>query len=389
MIKKGLLLCLFVAQMLAVVSIEEREWAKNEFFLKFLENNSLPASLYWDLDSQDKELASEIKEGQKYQILWKDNEQIEQILIPVNGSDLQIHIYKNLAGKFELHYTPVSYETQTRVLRLNIENSAYQDVEKATGSTPVARAMLNAFAGSVDFRAMQKGDEVVLLYERKERLGQRFGDIVLKMAMIEVNKKPSKVFLYKDSFYDTTGKEMESFLLSTPVKFTRVSSGFTRARYHPILKKYRAHLGVDYAAPAGTPVKSAGNGTISFVGTKTGYGKTVIIQHGSGYSTLYAHLSRFASIRKGQKVAQGQLIAYVGSTGLSTGAHLHFGLYLNNRAINPFSMVKITKAALKGKEKEEFAKVMAAYEQEAQAFIDANNTTPPKELGAFEKVIEF
>lgn len=387
--KKGLLLCLLVAQMFGVVSIEEREWAKNEFFLKFLENNSLPASLYWDLDAQDKELASEIKEGQKYQILWKDNEQIEQILIPVNGSDLQIHIYKDLSGKFVLSYTPISYDTQTRVLRLQIENSAYQDVEKATGSTPVARAMLNAFAGSVDFRAMQKGDEVVLLYERKERLGQRFGDIVLKMAMIEVNKKPSKVFLYKDSFYDTTGKEMESFLLSTPVKFTRISSGFTRARYHPILKKYRAHLGVDYAAPAGTPVKSAGNGTISFVGTKTGYGKTVIVQHGSGYSTLYAHLSRFASIRKGQKVAQGQLIAYVGSTGLSTGAHLHFGLYLNNRAINPFSMVKITKAALKGKDKEEFEKVMTAYEQETQAFIDANNTTPPKELGNFERVIEF
>ena len=387
--KKGLLLCLLVAQMFGVVSIEEREWAKNEFFLKFLENNSLPASLYWDLDAQDKELASEIKEGQKYQILWKDNEQIEQILIPVNGSDLQIHIYKDLSGKFVLNYTPISYDTQTRVLRLKIENSAYQDVEKATGSTPVARAMLNAFAGSVDFRAMQKGDEVVLLYERKERLGQRFGDIVLKMAMIEVNKKPSKVFLYKDSFYDTTGKEMESFLLSTPVKFTRISSGFTRARYHPILKKYRAHLGVDYAAPAGTPVKSAGNGTISFVGTKTGYGKTVIVQHGSGYSTLYAHLSRFASIRKGQKVAQGQLIAYVGSTGLSTGAHLHFGLYLNNRAINPFSMVKITKAALKGKDKEEFEKVMTAYEQETQAFIDANNTTPPKELGNFERVIEF
>ena len=387
--KKGFLLCLLVAQMFGVVSIEEREWAKNEFFLKFLENNSLPASLYWDLDAQDKELASEIKEGQKYQILWKDNEQIEQILIPVNGSDLQIHIYKDLAGKFVLNYTPISYDTQTRVLRLKIENSAYQDVEKATGSTPVARAMLNAFAGSVDFRAMQKGDEVILLYERKERLGQRFGDIVLKMAMIEVNKKPSKVFLYKDSFYDTTGKEMESFLLSTPVKFTRISSGFTRARYHPILKKYRAHLGVDYAAPAGTPVKSAGNGMITFVGTKTGYGKTVIVQHGSGYSTLYAHLSRFASIRKGQKVAQGQLIAYVGSTGLSTGAHLHFGLYLNNRAINPFSMVKITKAALKGKDKEEFEKIIAAYEQEAQVFIDTNNTTPPKELGNFERVIEF
>lgn len=389
MIKKGFLLCLLAAKLLAIVSVEEREWAKNEFFLKFLENNSLPASLYWDLDAQDKELASEIKEGQKYQILWNNNEQIEQILIPVNGSDLQIHIYKDLSGKYVLSYSPVSYETQTRVLRLNIENSAYQDVEKATGSTPVARVMLNAFAGSVDFRAMQKGDEIILLYERKERLGQRFGDIVLKMAMIEVNKKPSKVFLYKDSFYDKNGKEMESFLLSTPVKFTRISSHFTRARYHPILKKYRAHLGVDYAAPVGTPVKSSGNGTISFVGTKTGYGKTVIVQHGSGYSTLYAHLSRFAKIKKGQKVSQGQVIAYVGNTGLSTGPHLHFGLYLNNRAINPFSMVKITKAALKGKEKEEFEKVMIAYEQETQSFIDANNTTPPKELEHFENTIEF
>lgn len=389
MIKKGFLLCVLAVKLLAIVSVEEREWAKNEFFLKFLENNSLPASLYWDLDAQDKELASEIKEGQKYQILWKDNEQIEQILIPVNGSDLQIHIYKDLSGKYVLSYSPVSYETQTRVLRLNIENSAYQDVEKATGSTPVARAMLNAFAGSIDFRAMQKGDEIILLYERKERLGQRFGDIILKMAMIEVNKKPSKVFLYKDSFYDTKGKEMESFLLSTPVKFTRISSNFTRARYHPILKKYRAHLGVDYAAPFGTAVKSSGNGVISFVGTKTGYGKTVQIQHGSGYSTLYAHLSRFAKIKKGQKVSQGQIIAYVGNTGLSTGPHLHFGLYLNNRAINPFSMVKITKAALKGKEKEEFEKVMIAYEQETQSFIDANNTTPPKELETFERVVEF
>lgn len=389
MMKKGLLLCFLVAQIFAAVSIEEREWAKNEFFLKFLENNSLPTNLYWDLDTHDKELASEIKEGQKYQILWKDNEEIEQILIPVGGSDLQIHIYKDLSGKFVLSYTPISYETQTRLLRLKIENSAYQDVEKTTGSTPTARAMLNAFAGSVDFRAMQKGDEVILLYERKERLGQRFGDIVLKMAMIEVNKKPYKVFAYKDSFFDKNGKEMESFLLSTPVKFSRISSYFTRARYHPILKKYRAHLGVDYVAPAGTPVKSSGSGVVSFVGTKTGYGKTVIVNHGSGYSTLYAHLSRFAKIKRGQKVSQGQVIAYVGSTGVSTGAHLHFGLYLNNKAINPLSMVKITKSALKGKDKEEFEKIALAYEQEAQGFIDTNNTTPPKELGEFENIIEF
>ena len=389
MMKKGFLLCVLVAQMLGIASIEEVEWVKNETFLKFLDRQKLPTSLYWDLDQQDKELATEIREGQKYQILWNENNQIEQILIPINGSDLQIHIYKDLQDKYVLIYSPIAYEKQTRALRLNIENSAYQDVESAANSTPLARAMLNAFAGSIDFRAMQKGDEVLLLYERKERMGQRFGDIALKMASIQVNKKTHKVFAYKDSFFDTNGKEMESFLLATPVNSTRISSHFTRARYHPILKKYRAHLGVDYAAPVGTPVKSSGSGVITFVGNKTGYGKTVQINHGSGYSTLYAHLSRFAKIKKGQKVAQGQVIAYVGNTGLSTGPHLHFGLYLNNRAINPFSMVKITKSTLKGKDKESFNVLMRAYESELQGFIDSNNTMPPKEMGYFENTIEF
>ncbi|KGI57305.1 peptidoglycan DD-metalloendopeptidase family protein [Campylobacter sp. MIT 97-5078] len=388
--KKLLVLCIFCLQVFAVSSIEEREWAKNEFFLTFLENNNLPLSLYWNLDPQDRELASEIKEGERFQILWDNNTNtIEQILIPINGSDLQLHIYKNLQGEYTLTYSPISYETQTRILRLNVQNSAYQDVEQATGSTPLARAMRNAFGGSIDFKAMQKGDEVVLIYERKERMGERFGDILIKMASVEVNKKARKVYFYKDSFYDSNGKEMESFLLTSPVNAIRISSYFTRARYHPILKRYRAHLGVDYAAPTGTPVRSAGAGVVSFVGTKGGYGKTVQIQHSSGYSTLYAHLSRFAAIKKGQKISQGQTIAYVGSTGMSTGPHLHFGLYLNNQAINPLSIVKITKSELKGKDKQDFQNVILKYEKELQSFIDSNGTNPPKEPPRFERYVEF
>lgn len=127
MMKKGFLLCVLVAQMLGIASIEEVEWVKNETFLKFLDRQKLPTSLYWDLDQQDKELATEIREGQKYQILWNENNQIEQILIPINGSDLQIHIYKDLQDKYVLIYSPIAYEKQTRALRLNIENSAYQD----------------------------------------------------------------------------------------------------------------------------------------------------------------------------------------------------------------------------------------------------------------------
>lgn len=384
-----LFFCLYLP-LFSLSVMEEREWAKNEFFLSFLEHNSLPLSLYWDLDPQDRELASEIKEGEKYQILW-DNEknEIEQILIPINGSDLQIHIYKDINDKFTLSFTPVAYEAEERVLSIEIERSAYQDVETISGSTPLARAMRNAFRGSIDFTAMQKGDKVSILYERKERLGQRFGDIVVKMVTVEVNKKPNSVFFFNDTYYDANGKELESFLLTQPVKYTRISSYFTRSRYHPVLRKYRAHLGVDFAAPTGTPVRSAGSGVVSFVGTKGGYGKTVQVNHGQGYSTLYAHLSRFAAIKRGQKVKQGQTIAYVGSTGVSTGPHLHFGLYLNNRAINPLSVVKISRSELKGDKKKEFENTIVLYQERLQEFIKNKNTVPKKESLPFENYVEL
>lgn len=362
-------------------SMQIKTWAKGETLSAFLQNNALPLALYSNLDPQDRELANEIREGEKVYILrgGENNASIEQVLIPINGSDLQIHIYKDLNKQYTLVYTPISYETQTRILRLNIQNSAYQDVEKATGSTPLARAMRNAFGGSIDFKAMQKNDEVILIYERKERLGERFGDIVVKMASVEVNKKANQIFLFDDSYYDEKGREMDNFLLISPVANARISSKFTKARYHPILKRYRAHLGVDYAAPTGTPVKSAGSGVVSFVGTQNGYGKVVKIQHGSGYTTLYAHLSRFAAIKKGQRISQGQTIAYVGSTGMSTGPHLHFGLYLNNQAINPLSVVKITKSELNKKQKNELKELIKGYKQQIQAHIDSNASNPPKE----------
>lgn len=388
--KKLLFLLLFLlTNSLAVSEVEYRKWQKNETFLKFLETNSLPLALWRDLDSEDKELTNEIREGEDYQILWNDDK-IEQVLIPINGTSLQIHIYKDIADKYTLTFTPIVFDTQTRAVRLNLRknSNASTDIQDFTNSSSLSRALYNAFSGGVNFHAMQEGDEILILYERKERFGQNIG-IILKMASVEVNRRPSKVYKFKDTYFDAKGKEMESFLLAAPLaKYTRISSKFSSGRYHPILKKYRAHLGVDYAAPTGTPVRSAGSGVVSFAGTQSGYGKVVKITHGSGYSTLYAHLSRIAT-KKGRKVSQGQTIGYVGSTGLSTGAHLHFGLYLNNRAINPFSVVKITKTELKGKEKDEFTEATKAHELELQAFIDANNTTPPRENTDFINKMEF
>ncbi len=375
--KKIFISLLISIKLFAISSVEELSWENGKTLLDFLQDHSIPLNLYYNLDTEDKELSAEITSGVKYQMLKDEQGELEQVLIPISD-DLQIHIYKNNENKFVLSFTPISYTKEKRTIRVAINNSAYQDVYDESGSVTLARAMVRAFKNSVNFKKVRKGDSVVLIYEQKRRLGRLFGDINIQAALANIRGKEYSVFLYKDSYYNAQGKELENFFLTKPVKYTRISDRFTRARYHPILKRYRAHLGIDYAAPTGTPVKSAGDGTISFVGTKGGYGKVVQVKHVSGYMTLYAHLSRFAKIKRGQKVKQGQVIAYVGSTGMSTGPHLHFGLYLNNKAINPETIVKIPKSSLSGKNKEEFLKIAKEYENRLQS-IDENYKNPPKE----------
>ncbi|MCV3432679.1 peptidoglycan DD-metalloendopeptidase family protein [Campylobacter lari] len=375
--KKIFISLLISIKLFAISSVEELSWENGKTLLDFLQDHSIPLNLYYNLDGEDKELSAEITSGVKYQMLKDEQGELEQVLIPISD-DLQIHIYKNIENKFVLSFTPISYTKEKRTIRVAINNSAYQDVYDESGSVTLARAMVRAFKNSVNFKNVRKGDSVVLIYEQKRRLGRLFGDINIQAALANIRGKEYSVFLYKDSYYNAQGKELENFFLTKPVKYTRISDRFTRARYHPILKRYRAHLGIDYAAPTGTPVKSAGDGTISFVGTKGGYGKVVQVKHVSGYMTLYAHLSRFAKIKRGQKVKQGQVIAYVGSTGMSTGPHLHFGLYLNNKAINPETIVKIPKSSLSGRNKEEFLKMAKEHENRLQS-IDENYKNPPKE----------
>ncbi|MBK1971616.1 peptidoglycan DD-metalloendopeptidase family protein [Campylobacter sp. 2018MI35] len=385
--KKILFLFLAIIQAFAAVSMEELTWENGDTLLKFLQRNSIPMSLYYNLDKEDQELASEIAYKTKYQILKDDNNNIEQVLIPISD-DLQIHIYKDSNKQYILTFTPIFYNKENRILRLNVKTSAYQDVYEESKSSTLARAMVRAFRGSINFRNIQKGDEIILYYEQKRRMGKLFGDITIKMARVEVNKNSQEIFYFNENYYDKKGKEIDSFLLDKPVNYLRISSKFSTARYHPVLKRYRAHLGVDYAAPTGTPVKSAGNGVITFVGTQNGYGNVVKVQHSSGYTTLYAHLSRFAKIKKGQKVKQGQVIAYVGSTGMSTGPHLHFGVYLNNKAINPESIIKIAKTQLNKKDLDEFKKVVSEYEKKMNLFIQDSKENPPKEED-FENYIEL
>ncbi|MDR2081193.1 MAG: peptidoglycan DD-metalloendopeptidase family protein [Campylobacteraceae bacterium] len=370
---------------------EEHYWEKGETFLIFLEKNSLPSAIYYNsLDMEDKETAAEIYAGTKYYILRGDEGDIRQILIPVGGGDLQLHIYKEKDGAFSASLTPAAYQESEKELVFELQTSPYQDIIAITNSTLLAREFVNSFQGNIDFKRLRQGTELVLLYKEKTRLGSHFSNPLIKAAMVDTKSKKEYVFYYepKGRYYNNEGKEIEGFFLMTPLKYTRISSPFTLKRWHPILQKYRAHYGIDYAAPIGTQVKAAGDGKVTFAGPQNGYGKTVKIAHEGGYSTLYAHLNGFAkSLKSGKYVKKGELIAYVGNTGVSTGPHLHFGLYKNNQPINPASVIKVAKSALSGKEKTEFNKY-AETMKEKIAEVQARGSLPNMD-GNFVYVVDI
>ncbi len=356
--------------------MDEESWRKGETYLQFLERHNLPGkALYYDLDKEDQKVTEEIISGVHYQLLRDDNGTIEQVLIPVND-ELQLHIFKERkSGEYAFDALPIICESKRESFVLNIENSPYYDILKATGSTRVAQSFISGFKNSLNFRTdLRKGDPLVMVYEQKYRMGKPFAMPELQVAMIEMRKKRHYVFMHSDGrYYDEKGNEVEGFLLARPVENARISSGFTKRRFHHVLKRYRAHLGIDYAARSGTPIRAAGSGRIVFVGYNRGYGKVIKIQHSDGYMTLYAHQRAFRKgMKKGVRVKKGQVIGYVGSTGLSTGPHLHFGLYKNGRAINPAKVVRVTTRKLGGEQLRAFEQVKSNLINEVDLYLAAN-----------------
>jgi len=367
------LLTLFLMPVMLMASeVEFTKWKSGESFLNFLDKNNLPQKIYYNLDKSDQTITEEIYAGVNIQILRDSNETITQVLIPIN-EELQLHVYKD-ADKYKFEQIPIVYTKEDKAFMVEIQNSPYYDIVKATGSKKLAHQFVNAFKNSLNFRRdLRKGDKLVMVYEQKYRFGREFSMPKLQVAMIEMRKKRHYIYLNDDGrYYDEKGIEAEGFMLNRPVRNARVSSSFTLRRYHPILKRYRAHLGVDYAARPGTPIMAAGSGRVIFAGYTRGYGKLTKIQHSDGYMTLYAHQRAFRKgIKRGKRVKKGQVIGYVGSTGLSTGPHLHFGLYKNGHARNPARVIRITTNKLKGKKLKAFKLLKKDYNQTVDLHLQA------------------
>jgi len=280
-------------------------------------------------------------------------------------------LVQKLNGQFVSKLESVNFEKQIVFRSGRIESSLFAAADKAGMPDSVAIQLTEIFGSDIDFhRELQKGDEFKVVYEdltlegRSARSGR-----VLAVEFVN-NNKPYKAYWFTPSgnrnagYYNEEGRSLKKSFLRSPLAFSRISSGFTPRRFHPIQQRWKAHNGVDYAAPTGTPIMATASGTVKFSGWQNGYGNFVEIQHHSGYSTAYAHLSRFGKgVKVGQKVEQGDVIGYVGATGWATGPHLHYEFRVNRVPKNPLSITVAQAEPLDRNSFGEFKRVQLALDR--------------------------
>jgi len=289
-----------------------------------------------------------LRVGQVIEFGYNQDDQFQQLRF--SPSKTQQLIVSRESGQWHPDLHSEEVEIRTEHATTVIKDSLFLSGSRAGLSDNTIMQLAGIFGWDIDFALdIRNGDQFSLLYETRHLDGEKIGDGEIIAAEFINQGKSYQAVRYTNAdndteYYAPNGRSMRKAFLRTPVKFSRISSRFTNKRWHPVLKRWRSHRGVDYAASRGTPIKATSNGKVSFKGRKGGYGKAIFIQHGKIYTTVYGHLNSYAkSIRKGSKVKQGQIIGYVGSTGLATGPHLHYELRVNGVHRNPLK-VKLPKA---------------------------------------------
>jgi len=320
--------------------------------------------------------------GQKLEFLISHNNDLKALKIPITISKtLDIKLTDN-----GYKYTYKKKETTKKVAYFSnkIKNSFYASGQTIGLSHKTIMQLADIFGCDIDFALdIRKNDQFKLLFEEDYIGGKKVNTGNILMAEFTNQNKTYKAIRFTDpngnaGYYSPEGYSMKKSFLRTPVEFTRISSRFSASRLHPILHIRRAHKGVDYAAPHGTPVKAAGDGRITFVGNKPGYGNLIQLQHGPKYSTVYGHLSRFASTcKRGYSVKQGQIIGFVGRTGHATGDHLHYEFRVNGVHRDPLSVTLPKSIAIANQYKKAFMqhtrKMVALWSKHEVNYLAAND----------------
>jgi murein DD-endopeptidase MepM/ murein hydrolase activator NlpD len=306
-----------------------------------------------------------IRNREAYDFIRNDQtaNEIARSLIPGKRVEAETDIEGNLVS-FEYQLTSEQYinikktadgyqaeklmrqlEVRPILKSAKIHSSLFGATDAANIPDSIAIQVADIFESEIDFHTdLRSGDHFNVIYEGNYHQGELVKSGEVLAAEFVNNGKTFRAIGFRGNdgkmqYFTPEGKSLHKSFLRSPLEFTRVSSGFSVARYHPVLQKVRAHKGVDMAAPTGTRVKASGDAVVDFVGRKGGYGNVIVLKHNNGVSTLYGHLSRFAEgLRRGIKVSQGEIIGFVGMTGVATGPHLHYEFLLNGQHRDPMKV---------------------------------------------------
>lgn len=281
-----------------------------------------------------------VKSGKNYKILCKKDSTHKASCFIYESSPKDFYVM-NFGEAPGIRKGSKQVDTTLRIASGIIENSLYISMKNKGHSPAIINQLSEIFAWQIDFFRIDKGDRYKVIYEELSVDDKPFKIGKIRGAYFKHRDEDYYAYYFPEdgNYYDDEGNSMQKVLLKAPLNFSRVSSGFSHNRYHPVLKIYRPHHGVDYAAPRGTPVVSVGNGKVVAASYSKGAGYYIKIRHNSVYLTKYLHLSGFAKgIRTGSSIKQGEVIGYVGSTGLSTGPHLDYRVVKHGRYVNPLNL---------------------------------------------------
>ena len=322
---------------------------------------------------------TEIRTGHRYRLLHEPDGGLVEFHYQVDGD--HEYVARLESGRFHDDSVEVPYEIRLRHLSGTIEDSVFESLRSRGVGDAIPMKLSLIYAWDIEFAVdIRPGDTYNILFQEKWRDGKfvEYGKVLA--ATLHSRGEDHTAIYFKDAsgfedYYDPEGHSLRKQFLRSPVNYTRISSGFNRHRFHPILKRFRPHLGVDLAAPYGTPVRSVGDGRVLIARRKGGSGNMVKIRHSSRYMTAYLHLSRFAKgIREGRTVSQGQVIGYVGSTGLATGPHVCYRFYVNGQYVNPLTVKFPPARPVKEAYRQKFLSLASSYQARLAAALSDDSS---------------
>jgi murein DD-endopeptidase MepM/ murein hydrolase activator NlpD len=311
----------------------------------------------------------QLRPGRPLQVATDEDGRLTAVrFVAATGELLTI---ERAGAQFKASSEPPATETRLTLRAGEIESSLFAGADAAGLPDSITLALADVFGGEIDFyHDLRRGDRFTVLYETRYIDGEPAGTGRIVAAEFVNRGVALHAYLWRaadgaEGYYDEAGRSSRMAFLRSPMEFSRITSSFTQARFHPVLHEMRAHKGTDFAAPIGTPVRATADGEVVFCGQQTGYGNVIMLKHDATYSTVYAHLSRFAQgAHAAERVRQGDTIGYVGQTGWATGPHLHYELRINDEPHDPFTVALPNASPVTDAEREAFTARIAPLAEE-------------------------